>query len=151
MAPLFAAGQSRGFAFVSYKTCEAAAVALGTLNGVEWPLASGSRLKVCEFSLLAMLLTARTAGPMLLPDLVTIPGPSTMLWARRLCMRGRWAAGRGGGPVPCILAVLPAPQRPTAPGPPPLASSCQLVSRLPTGPSTIWLGPLWCTVMSLLG
>ena len=43
----FAAGQSKGFCYVNYSTREAAALAMDTLNGVEWPPASGVRLKVC--------------------------------------------------------------------------------------------------------
>lgn len=40
------AGQSKGFCYVNYSSREAAALALDTLNGVEWPPASGARLKV---------------------------------------------------------------------------------------------------------
>ena len=39
-------GQSKGFCYVNYSSREAAAAAMDQLNGVEWPNASGARLKV---------------------------------------------------------------------------------------------------------
>lgn len=42
------AGQSKGFCYVNYSSRKAAAIALDTLNGIEWPPASGTRLKVCS-------------------------------------------------------------------------------------------------------
>ncbi len=39
-------GASKGFSYVNYSSREAAAAALDTLNGIEWPPASGARLKV---------------------------------------------------------------------------------------------------------
>ena len=39
-------GASKGFCYVNYSSREAAAAALDTLNGIEWPPASGARIKV---------------------------------------------------------------------------------------------------------
>lgn len=43
-----AVGQSKGFCYVNYGTQAAAAAAMETLNGLEYPPHCGQRMKVCD-------------------------------------------------------------------------------------------------------